>query len=481
MRQKLFSILLVIMILNSACESWLDVQPRTKIKSDDLFETEAGFKDALIGAYTLMKAEELYGRELSFGFIEAVTGVYNVYSNTTYADVQQWRYTTSSSVRNQIDNMWGNMYNLIANLNNLLDNIDSRQSVFTGDNYNIIKGEALGLRAYAHFDLLRLFASATNLDNEAIPYVRTLQIEVPQVYTGREILALCNEDITNALACLANDPIREGIFEDLSDDGFLNDRGCRMNYYAVKALQARVAMWGGDLETAQSAASEILEIADEIFPWVTTDAISTTEERNRDFSFSTEQIFALDVRDLQTLANTWFFTGETSTSLTCQEYTMQQWFEIGRGNNVGSYDYRVNYVLYHDETNRYYVTRKYYQPDNYNSDYARRIPLIRRSEMNLIMAECLIDENPSEALNYLNELRQHRGIPTDITDVTTLRDEITKEYAKEFMAEGQLFYYCKRNALSTFPYGYQSATEENVYVLPKPDNELEFGDYYTVE
>ena len=56
-----------------------------------------------------------------------------------------------------------------------------------------------------------------------------------------------------------------------------------------------------------------------------------------------------------------------------------------------------------------------------------------------------------------------------------------KEYAKEFLAEGQLFYYCKRNELTKFPYGYQTATEDNVYVLPKPDDEIEFGDYYTTD
>lgn len=480
MRKSFYAILLAVAFLGSACESWLDVQPKTEIKSDDLFETEEGFKDALIGAYTLMKAESLYGRELTFGFLDVVTGVYNYYNNPTYQEVGQWKYTTSSSVRSQIDAMWTGMYNMIANLNNLLDNIDAQQSVFTGDNYNIIKGEALGLRAYVHFDLLRLFASAVDLDAEAIPYVRTLQIEVPQVYTGRKILSMCNEDINAALACLENDPIRTGeLAEDPDGDGFLNDRQRRMNYYAVKALQARVAMWGGDLETAKTAAGEVLEVADEIFPWVSTEAVSATNESDRDFSFSSEQIFALDVRDLRDLANTWFLsTGDNQ--LYFQSYTMQQWYEIGRGNNVGSFDYRVNYVLEYSSTLYGYVTRKYYQPENYNSDYARRIPLIRRSEMEYIMAECLMNEDADGALEYLNEVRRHRGITADLTDASTLRDEITKEYAKEFLSEGQLFYYCKRNALATFPYGYQTVSED-VYVLPKPDNELEFGDYYTVD
>ena len=477
-KRIIYSVLLILTVLAISCESWLDVEPRTKVKSDDLFETEAGFKDALIGAYTLMKAEALYGRELTYGFIDVVTGPYAAYNNQVYNEVAQWKYLTSTTVRAQIDAMWSKMYNMLANVNNLLDNIDKRQSVFTGDNYNIIKGEALGLRAYIHFDLLRLFASAADLNKEAIPYVKTLQIEVPHVYTGKEVLALLNEDIKNALTCLEKDPIREGKLKDLSGDGFMNARQMRINYFAVKALQARVAMWGDDLETAKAAAGEILEIADDIFPWVTTSAISATEDKDRDFTFSTEHIFALNVKDLKDLANKWLLTDGSSQQLYCQNYTMQQWYEIGRGNAVGGNDYRVNYIMKQQETgSRDYVIRKYYQPDNYKADYAKRLPMIRRSEMAYIMAECLIGEDDTKAL----EVRRHRGIVSDLTDASKLRDELTKEYAKEFLAEGQLFYYCKRNELTKFPYGYQTATEDNVYVLPKPDDEIEFGDYYTTD
>lgn len=481
-KRIIYPVLLILAVFASSCESWLDVQPRTKVKSDDLFKTEAGFKDALIGAYTLMKAEALYGRELSYGFVDVVTGPYATYNNSVYNEVAQWKYLTSTAVRAQIDAIWSKMYNLLANVNNLLDNIDERKSVFTGDNYNIIKGEALGLRAYIHFDLLRLFASAIDLDKEAIPYVKTLQIEVPTVYTGKEALALLNEDIKDALVCLEKDPIREGKLKDLSDDGFMNTRQMRINYFAVKALQARVAIWGNDRKTAKEAAGEILAIADDIFPWVSTSAVSAPEEKNRDFSFSTEHIFALNVKELKDLANTWLLTDGSNKQLYCQNYTMQQWYEIGRGNAVGGNDYRVNYIMKQQETgSKDYVVRKYYQPEGYQADYAKRLPLIRRSEMAYIMAECLMGEDDDEALKYLNEVRRHRGIVSDLTDATKLREELTKEYAKEFLAEGQLFYYCKRIGLPKFPYGYQTATEDNVYVFPKPDLEIEFGDYYTTD
>ena len=50
-KRIIYSVLLILTVLTSSCESWLDVDPRTKVKSDDLFETEAGFKDAFRGLY----------------------------------------------------------------------------------------------------------------------------------------------------------------------------------------------------------------------------------------------------------------------------------------------------------------------------------------------------------------------------------------------------------------------------------------------
>ena len=48
---------------------------------------------------------------------------------------------------------------------------------------------------------------------------------------------------------------------------------------------------------------------------------------------------------------------------------------------------------------------------------------------------------------YLNKIRAYRGLKA-LTDDSTLQNEIYKEYCKEFLNEGQMFYYYKRNYLS---------------------------------
>ena len=56
----------------TGCQDWLDVQPKTEIKQDKMFETESGFKDALIGAYMLMTDSMTNGREMTVTFLDVL-------------------------------------------------------------------------------------------------------------------------------------------------------------------------------------------------------------------------------------------------------------------------------------------------------------------------------------------------------------------------------------------------------------------------
>lgn len=98
-------------------------------------------------------------------------------------------------------------------------------------------------------------------------------------------------------------------------------------------------------------------------------------------------------------------------------------------------------------------------------------------EMYYIAAENYINTNLSKAIDYLNTVRTARGIiqniPAAATD-TQVKDELTKEYRKEYISEGQLFYYYKRLGFATIP-GYSVAATDNIYMLPYPQAEFEFG------
>ncbi|MGM9727206.1 MAG: hypothetical protein ACI3YJ_06345 [Prevotella sp.] len=77
-------------------------------------------------------------------------------------------------------------------------------------------------------------------------------------------------------------------------------------------------------------------------------------------------------------------------------------------------------------------------------------------------------------------MRRNRGLasfPVSASNNNELQKEIEKEYGKEFIAEGQLFYYKKRrNEPITNHSAYQSYNiEPNVYVMPRPDDEDTYG------
>jgi hypothetical protein len=463
------TLLLFIMLFASSCEKWLDVQPRTKIKSAVLLKSEQGYKDALIGCYSLMKSEALYGREMTFGFVEAVAQQYDTYNNSTYNDVSQFKYTTAAPVRAQIDNIWRGMYNTIANVNNILDNIDKDKALFTGNNYEIVKGEALAIRAFLHFDLLRLFGSA-DLTKIAIPYVKTLGTEVTPRATGNQVMELILKDLQDAATNLNADPIKKGIKS--SADEFLNNRHQRMNYYAVKGIAARAYLWKNDKVNALANAMEVINIGNQVFPWIETANISASADKDKDLTFSTENLFALNVFDLKTIANTWFISALPQNQIFRGSYYYEEMFEK---NTIGANDYRLLFTS--RLVNYDYVLYKYYQPDNYKSAYASMIPLIRRSEMNYIAAECNIGVNNQKAIDYLNEVRLKRGITVPLSNALTdesIRQEILKEYRKEFQGEGQMFGFCKRTKQAMFPDHYITLTDVQL-VMPLPNTEVEFG------
>ena len=79
MKKKYLILLLIVSGLSQACSDWLDVQPKTSISGDDLFESEAGFKDVLTGFYLKMGQTNLYAENLTYGYLEMVSGNYDFY------------------------------------------------------------------------------------------------------------------------------------------------------------------------------------------------------------------------------------------------------------------------------------------------------------------------------------------------------------------------------------------------------------------
>ena len=69
--KKIFVITIALIgFIFSACNDWLDVNPRTQVKKEVLLETQKGFRDVLTGAYIRLKNGNLYGGEMTWSTME---------------------------------------------------------------------------------------------------------------------------------------------------------------------------------------------------------------------------------------------------------------------------------------------------------------------------------------------------------------------------------------------------------------------------
>ena len=109
------------------------------------------------------------------------------------------------------------------------------------------------------------------------------------------------------------------------------------------------------------------------------------------------------------------------------------------------------------------------------NNLANFIPMIRVTEMYYIAAECATASLDSlKATDLLDSVRVHRGL-TKYTLPALKRDslniEIRKEYQKEFLSEGQMFYFYKRKDLpfASLPFTKVPVVADASYVFIKPE------------
>ena len=461
------SIILSLVVALTACNDWLNVSPKTDMKAEDLFSTEAGFRDALIGVYALMATSNLYGKNLSYGYLDVLAQYYtSPRSNTSTGyehnlkNAAAYNYTESDE-ESRILSIWSSHFSAIANINQALLFIDENREVFTSEDiHHIYKGEFLALRALLHFNILRLFAPSPMMDNQnglnalAIPYVEQYtNIAQPQL-TVKEVLEKVVKDLL-----AAKDLMKEReIFNEFDSSSPMYKRNQRMNYYAVTALLARVYLYENEKEAALTEVKKIIGEVDGENPTSYTLATSGATATNP--MFQSELIFTLDVQKLKDLSENSFSETSLSDVLLVSEKGKQTIFTASGLES----DFRSSWLTATSNGKEYVLTK--YNNMNY-------IPLFKLSELYLIAAECADGE---DAYWYLNQLRNHRGL-SSIEHTKDIESYIYQEYRREFLGEGQLFFYYKRKLYDTVGAEDNVGIEDlkAVYNLPIPTSEIDFG------
>ena len=520
--------------IGSSCTDWLDEQPNDKQSEEQQFATKPGFYAAVNGIYDRMSGNSLYGQNLSYEMIDVLGQCYEVnktdegsYSKYLRA-LSNWDYS-NETVLSVLGSIWGEAYQTIMNINVVLKNLEEKGSILPVKEYKMLKGEMLAARAMIHFDLLRLFGPvyAKNPEGQGIPYNESTKTDILPILSAQNVLnnkiLMDLKDAQDLL--LESDPVlTEGPRAEYDSDTMDNSqryRQLRLNYYATTLLAARAYMWAGDYTNAAAEARKITddEKVKQFFPHVDAGTL-LANNIDPDRMFSTECLFGYYNKD-RGLIYEYKFNGETAGknllvprsgytngllfANETQDYRYMSQYTTGLTQEGQSTMYMIKHKEIKDQDRDDVVSdtnddEALLQASKFHGTFCS---LMKVSEAYYILAEALGTStsevyNSAEAWSYLSYIREQRGVTTNVSTDAALTDLLTKEYIREFIGEGQVFFYFKRNnkgydndycgkkevaeiswiipgLLSTTDYKDKASDEEKErrFVAPLPSSELD--------
>ena len=461
------------------CADFLDVQPKDKQSEKQLFATRGGYYTAVNGIYNKMASAALYGKNLSYELVDVISKRYQPLSVNTYLTALSTFAYTDNSVETELSNTWTAAYNTILNCNVVLENIDKSEGVLSTVESRVLKGEMLAVRAFLHFDMLRLFAPAPIVDDNSlyIPYFEKFPSYGENNLTVTEVLNRVTADLIKAKDLVASyDTLSNENFYRLTLDGgafdvaranglpedvFYAYRRYRMNYPAITSLLARVYNYAGKHDEAFACANEVMELRDEYERMLF--IFSTRENALTDRKMKQDLIFALSSPKLY--ENYLSYATDHGSATGDARFVLRDW----NAAFDDPADYRKDVLTTPlSSSSSYYMPARNIQIASEENDLC---PIIRYSELYYIVAEYYASKgNWREAVNQLDNVREGRnctkGRLTNVNDYESFRTELLKEVKREYITEGQLFFYHKKlNVKCT-----NTMTTED-FVLPLPDSE----------
>jgi starch-binding outer membrane protein, SusD/RagB family len=222
-----------------ACESQLATSPYDSIDASAAFQNVTDLNSGALGAYGTITGSNIYDVNA------LMTDNLRRAASNTGQGMQLFNHNVVAG-DNTANQVWNNAYAVIDRINRVLTAAESiqPQNSTEAELKNRLIGEMLGLRAYQHFDLFRVFASYDLADNDlAVPYMVTSGIGSPARATKGEFFTQLLADINESITIL-------------TPFGFYNN--ARMNVHAANGLRARVALYRQDWPTAIDYATRVI-------------------------------------------------------------------------------------------------------------------------------------------------------------------------------------------------------------------------------
>ena len=430
-------ILAVVLLLGTtSCKKFLDVTPSNSADANTAIKTPRDAQILINGIMNEMTSSDYYGRNfIMYGDVKG--GDMAVYSMGRGLDAL---YTFNHSVNsNTYSGFWSQIYYTILETNYLLEQIAKLEATgVTG--FNNAKGQALTARALMYFDLVRLYGKqyTDNKNSYGVPLVLTrlgfdakpLRASVDAVYT--QIL----KDLTEAAPLLPK----------TKEKGYIN-------YFANKAIEARVTLTMGNTTAALAAAKEV--IGSSLYK-LYTNAEWVDSWKSQ---YGSESIFELNINplenDLGTSSLGIYQRNKSVGTTSALGFFYASTPFLASLNAGGNADVRRG-IMARDETSSSRLGSLYKYsggiPDGNTSsakmpgdkstanNTAVNIKVIRLSEMYLIAAEASLPTNLLDAATYLNKIRSRNPALAPATAATVTLDMILEERSKELYGEGHRFF-----------------------------------------
>ena len=427
---KYLTILSAGAILISSCAKKIEIEPQFILDGSSPLANIEQAENVLTGTYNGFLNSGYYDG----GASNLVGGSFSEYvdlmsdnlvesreSLGNYRGIAEWTYVSNID---DINLTWQAAYRIISGANIILRDIDK----LVAENpkaANRIKGQALAIRAYVHFDLMRYFATTfdRNATEPAVPYLKSYDVNAkPARNTVKEVYDNIFADLAAASTALSD------------IDHAINTASSKskIDLLAVRAMQAKINFYAGQWQAAIDAASPViaakpLATIDE-FPLIWTD--ETTTEVIWAVNFATSA-------DGAPYGNVFSVPNDRSEFKPAQQL-------------VALYDQNndIRFYSYFADAGRLVVAKHIGRDFGANLNGVVDWKVLRVAEMYLIRAESYYRLNKeTEARKDLNALRVARidGFVPGTESGAALLAAIQLERRKEMAYEGDRFFDLKRN------------------------------------
>ncbi len=464
MKKFKYIYLLSLLLVFTACDDLLDVEPEQSLSIPAAFSDENTAFASLMGVYSAAQDNDVLGSVTAMLSETMSDNVRFVGSFPTFQEVNNYVIiSTNGSIRS----IWRDHYEGILAANAVIANMPNVDDpgLTEAERAQYI-GEAKFMRALFYFNLVTHFAQPFNVSNGNTPGVPL--VLTPDIFDGKQILPARNsvaevyaqieKDLTEALAAVPD------------SYGNADQTRGRATKGAANGLLSRLHLYRGEWAQAAQFAEAVLAN-----------------------------------KDLYNLASGYaFWDGNTSEDVFSIQNTTNDgsgwdlyYLPANRGGR-GDAPYSDDLLAAFDQDNDLRFTTLTFSgtdaagnPAIFTNKFPNGItnsdngPIVRVTEMVLNKAEALVKNTNSvdeEAIMLLNQLLVRAGLPAvaagDFADAQALIDRILVERRKELCFEGHRRMDLLRNGLplrTSGPGAGESSPGDPKVVFPIPQRDIDLG------